>query len=118
MVWIFPNFDLGYPVGKNFDWYRFVNASPIMIVATLLLTVFTTLVRPILETIFVPINFLTFGLASLIINIIILWLVTFLIPGFTIQSLTIGGINLGEIGSIALMSIVFSLLQSGLTLLF
>lgn len=118
MVWIFPNFNLGFPVGDDFDWYRFVNASPILLVSALLLTVFTTLIQPILETIFIPVNFLTFGLVSLVINIVVLWLVTFLISGFSIQALTIGGVNLGEIGSIALMSIVFSLLQSGLTLLF
>ena len=117
LSWILPNFSLGYPTGANFNWLRFINALPIIVVATLVLAVLTTVVRPVLRALFLPINFLTLGLANFFLDIVLLVFASYLVPGFEIGSLSILGMNLGVIGGAGVAALIFSLLQTGLTLL-
>lgn len=54
--------------------------------AALLLGILNALIRPILIILTLPINILTLGLFTFIINGAMLWFVSFLIKGFMIQS--------------------------------
>ena len=55
-----------------------------LVVTALLLGIFNTILRPILIFLTLPINIVTFGLFIFIINGLILYLISLLVPGFTL----------------------------------
>lgn len=58
-----------------------------LIVTALLLGIFNSVLRPLLIILTLPINILSLGLFTFIINGLILYLIAFLVPGFEISSL-------------------------------
>ncbi len=60
------------------------------VLVALTLAVLNTIVKPILVFFTLPINILTFGLFILIINGLIVWLVDYLIPQFTVSTFLSG----------------------------
>lgn len=70
-----------------------------LIVTALLLGIFNTVLRPLLILLTLPINILSFGLFILVINGLILYVISMLVPGF----------NLSGFGSAVLTSILVSL---------
>ncbi|HJY98911.1 MAG TPA: phage holin family protein [Patescibacteria group bacterium] len=56
------------------------------IVAAVAIGVVNTFIRPILHIIALPISILTFGIFALIINVLLLWGTSKLVPGFVIDS--------------------------------
>jgi putative membrane protein len=48
--------------------------------AGLVLTLLTLFIQPLLKILFLPINFLTLGLASWLVDVVLLWLLTVLVP--------------------------------------
>jgi uncharacterized membrane protein YvlD (DUF360 family) len=83
-AWVLPNVSLGYAEGQGFNWEDLVMALPIILVASLILTLLMMAVKPLMKTIFLPINFLTLGLFNLAMNVLLIWLATYLVPGFTV----------------------------------
>lgn len=83
-----------------------------LILAAIVLTVLQKILKPILKVLFLPINVVTLGLFSFVINVILIWLVTFLVPGFQILPMTIFGMNLNTFLSLLLISFFISLIQS------
>ena len=83
-----------------------------LLVASLVLTLLQKIVRPILKILFLPINIITLGLFSWVINVLILWLATFLVPGFHVHNLIIGGLHLGPFFSLDVISFALTLCQS------
>ncbi len=67
---------------------------PTAIIAALVLGVLNLVVAPILKILTLPINILTLGLFSLVINAIVFWLLTFL------DGITISGFVAAFIGSL------------------
>lgn len=65
----------------------------ILITAGVVLTLLTIFVQPILKILFLPINFITFGLFSWIINVILLYLLTIFIPQVEIHEWTFPGFS-------------------------
>jgi putative membrane protein len=57
-----------------------------LLVATVVLGVLNTLVRPILKLISLPITILTLGLFSLVINGLMVWLTSNWVSGFTVEN--------------------------------
>jgi putative membrane protein len=53
-----------------------------LFVAALLLGIFNTIIRPVLILLTLPINILTFGLFIFVINGLILYVISLLVPGF------------------------------------
>lgn len=51
------------------------------------------LIKPLLKAIFLPLNVITLGLASWGINVIILYLVTLIVPGFATQPYSVELLN-------------------------
>lgn len=56
-----------------------------MIFAGFTLSMLMLIVQPILKILFIPINILTFGLLSWVINVIVIYLLTIFVPEISIQ---------------------------------
>lgn len=56
------------------------------IVAAIMIGVVNTFIRPFVQLIALPLSLLTFGLVALVINVLMLWLASTLVPGFTITT--------------------------------
>lgn len=56
------------------------------IVAAIVIGVVNTFIRPILQIIALPISLLTFGISAFLINVVLLWGVSTVVPGFEIAS--------------------------------
>ena len=57
-----------------------------LVVGTVILAIVNTFLKPVLIFLSLPVTFLTFGLFIFIINALLLELVAFLVPGFTIAN--------------------------------
>lgn len=73
-------------VVKILPWAEVTDPAA-LIVAALLLGIFNSILRPFLIVLTLPINILSFGLFIFIINGLILYLVSVLVPGFEIRNL-------------------------------
>ena len=56
------------------------------IVAAVVIGVVNTFIRPFLQLIALPISVLTLGISAFLINVVLLWLVAYFVPGFEIAS--------------------------------
>ena len=56
------------------------------VVAAIVIGIVNTLIRPILQIIALPISILTFGIAAIVINVLLLWGSSKLVPGFEIDT--------------------------------
>lgn len=56
------------------------------IVVFLVFMVVNVFIKPIIKLITLPINIITLGIFGLIVNIILFWLIGWLVPGFTIEN--------------------------------
>ena len=65
-----------------------------IVVAAVVFALLQMFVRPILKLLSFPLNLITFGLFSLFINVIILYLLALLVPSFSIVSFDFTGIDL------------------------
>ena len=59
--------------------------------AGIFLSLLMLLVAPVLKILFIPINLLTFGLFSWLINVAVVYLLTFVFPSVTIRPFTYEG---------------------------
>ena len=57
-----------------------------LVVASIVLGIVNTLIRPVLHIVALPISILTFGIGALLINVLLLWLVGEVVPGFHIAN--------------------------------
>jgi len=103
LAWLFPN--ISY------------SGSITLIVAGIVLTLLEKLIRPILKILFLPINVVTLGLFSLVINVFILYLATYFVPGFVINNVVIFGIHLNRFLSLLLASSLIGFLQGAFSLI-
>ncbi len=56
------------------------------LVAAVVIGVVNTFVKPVLQIIFIPLSIVTFGVAAFLINVVLLWGVSFVVPGFEIEN--------------------------------
>jgi len=64
-----------------------------ILVAGGILSMLMVFIRPIIKILFIPINFLTLGLASWIVNVIVIYLLTLLAPNVSIVPWAFPGWN-------------------------
>ena len=57
-----------------------------LVVASIVLGIVNTFIRPVLHIVALPISILTFGIGALLINVLLLWLVGEVVPGFHIAN--------------------------------
>lgn len=65
-----------------------------LVAAGLVLTLLNLIISPILKILFIPINFITFGLLSWFVNVIILYLLTLFVPQVQIHEWNFPGASL------------------------
>ena len=56
------------------------------VVASVLIGVTNTFIKPILQIIFIPLSIITLGVTAFLINVFLLWGVSFVVSGFEIES--------------------------------
>jgi len=83
-----------------------------LVMAGVIMALLNLTVRPLLKILFLPINLLTLGLFNWLINIALLYLVLWLVPGFVIQEMTILGWQLSQFWSLVFFSFALSLSSS------
>lgn len=83
-----------------------------LIIASIVLTILQKVVKPVLNLLFLPINIVTLGFFSVVINVGLLWSATFLVPGFSIEPIALFGVNLPQFASLIVVSFMISLFQN------
>lgn len=83
-----------------------------LLAASVVIMMLQKIVKPILTILLLPINIVTMGFFSSVINVFILWLATAIVPGFHIDPMTIMGYELNYFFTLLLMSFLLSLVQS------
>ena len=63
------------------------------IVAAVVIGVVNTYIRPVLQIIFIPLSIVTFGITAFLINVVLLWGTSYVVPGFEIESFTTAAIS-------------------------
>jgi putative membrane protein len=89
-----------------------------LLAASVVLAFLQKIVRPILSILLLPINLITLGLFSGVINVLILWMALLIVPGFHIERLVLFGVQLGMFFTLVFISFVLSLVQSLIELVF
>jgi putative membrane protein len=64
-----------------------IASFPVALIAGIVIGLVNAVVRPVLSFVSLPINFLTLGLFSFVINGICFWLASVLVPGFAVRGL-------------------------------
>jgi putative membrane protein len=59
-----------------------------ILVSAVVIGVVNTFIRPILQIVALPITLITFGIGAILINILLLWGVSYIVPGFEIDTFT------------------------------
>lgn len=103
LAWLFPNI-------------RYSN-SVTLIVTGIILTLLEKTLRPLLKILFLPINVVTLGLFSLVINVFILYLATYFVPGFVINNVVVFGIHFNQFFSLLLASSLIGFFQGAFALI-
>ncbi len=83
-----------YVITVIFPQVRFANPTALVTMG-LVLTLLNIFIRPFISILLLPINLITFGLFSWILNIIVLYLATVITPGFSIGAIVIPSFTLG-----------------------
>ncbi|MBS4008750.1 MAG: phage holin family protein [Clostridium sp.] len=78
------------------------------LVAALLWGIVNTVIRPLINLVTLPINIMTLGLFTLVVNGFLLWLVADVVKGFSIDSIWVGIVG----------ALLLSIISSVLSLLF
>jgi putative membrane protein len=63
-----------------------MNAPLTAVVVAVIFAVVSFIIKPVVKLITLPINILTLGIFGLIINVLLFWLVAWVVPGFTISN--------------------------------
>lgn len=79
---------------------------------SVVLTLINLILKPILKLLTLPINIVTLGLFSVVVNVALLWLALYLVPSFTIAPMVLFGVPLGEFFTLVVISFALSLTQS------
>ena len=82
------------------------NDFRVLLAAALVFAFLHSIVKPILNFITMPLNFLTLGLVSAVLNVAIFYAITYLVPSFTFSASSLAGFALGETGVIIAGAVV------------
>ena len=102
--------------------FKLENGWETYILGALVLTLILIFIKPLLKLLFLPINFLTLGVFSWIINVAVIYLLTifvpqikvlaFQFPGFSYQGFTIPSMYLGYFQSFIIISFTISIISN------
>jgi len=83
-----------------------------LIIASIVISLLFGLAKPVLNLLFLPINFVTLGLFSSLLNVFLLWIAIYLVPGFEIEPMAIFGVNLSQFWTLVVVSFLLGFIQS------
>lgn len=83
-----------------------------LIIASIVISLLFGLAKPILNLLFLPINFVTLGLFSSLLNVFLLWTAIYLVPGFEVEPMAIFGVNLSQFWTLVVVSFLLGFIQS------
>lgn len=83
-----------------------------LVIMAVILTLMDSLVKPILNVLLLPVNVITFGLFSSVINAFVLWLTAYLVPGFRVADLVIAGIEFNQFFTYLILAALIGMMQS------
>lgn len=83
-----------------------------LVMAGVALAALNNFVRPLLKLLLLPINIITLGLLGWLINILMIYIAMWLVPGFSIGEMSLLGIQFSQFWSVVLFSIFMSLTGS------
>ena len=89
-LWLFDVFAL-WVVTNIFPAFRIIGGWQSIFVSGIILALLILIVKPILKILFIPINFLTFGLLSWFVNVIVVYVLTLIAPSVAIAPWTFPG---------------------------
>lgn len=93
------------PTVNYLDWST-------LLIASVVLTLLQKIARPVLNILLLPINIVTLGLFSVVINVSLLWLATYLVPGFSIEPMILMGVELNAFFTLLVVSFLIGFFQS------
>lgn len=79
-------------LSQTLEGVKIIGGVPTFIFGGFVLSLMTTILRPLLQLATLPLNILTFGTFSFLINVIILYLLTIFIPQITISPFVFKGV--------------------------
>ena len=101
-IWLLPEIQVKILADSNFFGIPLTTKWHIIVLLGIIFGVINTFVKPILETLALPLKVLTLGLFSLIINVVIIWGVDLIFQEITVPwfwplfwtTIIIGGLNI------------------------
>lgn len=88
------------------------NSWVVLVIAGVCVTFAQTILQPILKILLLPITIITLGIFNGAINVVLLWAVTAVVPGFHIDPMRVLDSRLSFFFSLVVVSFLLSLVQS------
>jgi putative membrane protein len=82
-----------------------------LLIISVVLALLSATLKPILQLLFLPLNIITLGIFGWLINGAVLGLALFIVPGVSIQPLTVLGVQLGLVISLMLLAFLISAIK-------
>lgn len=82
-----------YLASRVIDSFSYAGGYQTLFIGAFVLMLINMILKPIAKIFFLPINFITLGLFSFVINALMLYTLTILLPQFNIQSYFFPGFN-------------------------
>ncbi len=86
-----------------------------LILAGIVLSLLNATLRPFLKILFLPINLVTLGLFGWLINVLVLYVAMWLVPGFRIEPFMLFGWQFNQFWSVVVVSFGLSVLSTFLS---
>lgn len=73
-----------------------------LFVASIIMGVVNSFIKPVLQILFLPVSLVTLGLFAFLINVVLLWGVSYLVPGFGIYNFFTAVVSAGALMLVSL----------------
>jgi putative membrane protein len=98
LAWLLPTVNI-------YNWVT-------LLIASIVITILFSLVKPVLSILLLPINIVTMGFFSTILNTLLLYTATYLVPGFRIEAMELFGVYFNQFFSIMIISFALAFMMS------
>ncbi len=99
-----------FAVTQLISGISYQNDLRVLLSAALIFAVLRVVVKPILDFFTLPLNFLTLGLVSAVINVGLFYAISYVIPAFTFGPFEFAGFSFGTLETVVIGSVLVSIL--------
>lgn len=89
-----------------------IHSYGLILLLAIVLSILNTIIKPILKVILFPINLITFGAFKWLVNVLVLWIATSLVPGITIVPIQVFNLNISNFLTLVLLSTAINMVQT------